>query len=154
MEYRAPSPVISESESDHNQTTWGPANDQASDELVAVPNPVDEALAATLDPVVSLQGSLPLDPPTQPTMSANATTTTPANPPPPSGGMRGVPPTIFNGTCSQADDFWGQFCRFKLVNCTHKAMKIPFDQVLTALTYMHGPLINDWIDQQEKKLAS
>lgn len=32
-------------------------------------------------------------------------------------------------------------------------MKIPFDRVLTALTYMHGPLINDWVDQQEKKLA-
>ena len=32
-------------------------------------------------------------------------------------------------------------------------MKIPFDHVLTALTYMRGPLINDWIDQQEKKLA-
>ena len=33
-------------------------------------------------------------------------------------------------------------------------MKTPFDQVLTALTYMRGPLINDWVDQQEKKLAN
>ena len=33
-------------------------------------------------------------------------------------------------------------------------MKVPFDRVLTALTYMRGPLINDWIDQQEKKLAA
>ena len=32
-------------------------------------------------------------------------------------------------------------------------MKVPYDRVLTALTYMRGPLINDWIDQQEKKLA-
>lgn len=32
-------------------------------------------------------------------------------------------------------------------------MKLPFDRVLTALTYMRGPLINDWVDQQEKKLA-
>ena len=32
-------------------------------------------------------------------------------------------------------------------------MKVPFDWVLTALTYMHCPLINDWVDQQEKKLA-
>ena len=31
-------------------------------------------------------------------------------------------------------------------------MKVPYDRVLTALTYMRGPLINDWIDQQEKKL--
>ena len=47
----------------------------------------------------------------------------------------------------------GQFRRFKMVNRTHEAMKIPYDRVLTALTYMRGPLINDWIDQQEKKLA-
>ena len=33
-------------------------------------------------------------------------------------------------------------------------MKVPFDRVLTALTYMRGPLINDWVDQQEKKLAA
>ena len=41
-----------------------------------------------------------------------------------------------------------------MVNRTHDAMKAPFDCVLTALTYMQGPLINDWVDQQEKKLAS
>ena len=33
-------------------------------------------------------------------------------------------------------------------------MKVPFDRVLTALTYIRGPLINDWVDQQEKKLAA
>ena len=32
-------------------------------------------------------------------------------------------------------------------------MKVPYDRVLTALTYIRGPLINDWVDQQEKKLA-
>ena len=31
-------------------------------------------------------------------------------------------------------------------------MKVPYDHVLTALTYMRGPLINDWVDQQEKRL--
>jgi hypothetical protein len=24
-------------------------------------------------------------------------------------GMRGVPPSIFNGTCSNTDEFWAQF---------------------------------------------
>ena len=107
-----------------------------------------------LDPVVSLQGSLPLNPPAPPVMSVNTTTTTPAQNAPSSGGMWGVPPTIFDGTRSKADDFWGQFRRFKLVNQTHEAMKVSFDRVLTALTYMRGPLINDWVDQQEKKLAA
>ena len=86
-------------------------------------------------------------------MSVNVTTTTPAQNVPSNGGMRGVPPTIFDGTRSKADDFMGQFRQFKMVNRTHEAMKVPYDRVLTALTYMRGPLINDWIDQQEKKLA-
>ena len=87
-------------------------------------------------------------------MSVNVTTTVPAQQLPLNGGMRGVPPTIFDGTRSHADDFWGQFRRFKMVNRSHEAMKVPYDRVLTALTYMRGPLINDWVDQQEKKLAS
>ena len=41
-----------------------------------------------------------------------------------------------------------------MVNRTHEAMKIPYDRVLTALTYIRGPLINDWVDQQEKRLAA
>lgn len=86
-------------------------------------------------------------------MSVNVTTTTPAQNPPSNGGMRRVPPTIFDGTRSRADDFWGQFRWFKMVNRTHDAMKIPYDHILTALTYIRGPLINDWVDQQEKKLA-
>ena len=87
-------------------------------------------------------------------MSVNVTTTTPALNPPSNRGMCGVPPTIFDGTQSHADDFWGQFRRFKMVNRTHDAMKVLFDRILTTLTYMQGPLINDWVDQQEKKLAS
>ena len=85
-------------------------------------------------------------------MSVNVTTAVPAQNTPSNGGMRGVPPTIFDGTRSKADDFMGQFRRFKMVNRNHEAMKVPYDRVLTALTYMRGPLINDWIDQQEKKL--
>ena len=154
-EYRTPSPTISESKSgNHQPETWGPAANEPLDEIIPVPGPLDDALAATLDPVVSLQGSLPLGPPRQETMSVNVTTTIPAQNAPSNGGMRGVPPTIFDGTRSKADDFMGQFRRFKMVNRTHKAMKIPFDRVLTALTYMRGPLINDWVDQQEKKLAA
>ena len=86
-------------------------------------------------------------------MSVNVATTAPIQNPPSNGGMRGIPPTIFDGMRSRADDFWGQFRRFKMVNQAHEAMKIPYDRVLTVLTYIRGPLINDWVDQQEKKLA-
>ena len=151
-----PSATISESGSEVEQNTqWGPETAvPADDEPITEPNPLDDALAATLGPIVSLQGSLLLDPPQQETMSVNVTTTTPVQNPPSNGGMRGVPPTIFDGTRSKADDFWGQFQRFKLVNRAHDAMRVPFDRVLTTLMYMRGPLINDWVDQQEKKLAA
>ena len=151
-DYRAPSPAHSESEPENQPTeTWGPQN-EPFDEVIVAPGPLDEVLADALGPIVSLQGSLPLDPPQQETMSVNVTTMTPAQNTPSNGGMRGVPPTIFDGTQSKADDFMGQFRRFKMVNRNHEAMKVPYDHVLTALTYMRGPLINDWIDQQEKKL--
>ena len=152
-DYRAPSPEHSESEPENQPTeTWGPQN-EPFDEAVVAPGPLDEALAAALDPIVSLQGSLPLDPPQQETMSVNVTTTAPTSNPPSVGGMHGVPPTMFDGTRSHADDFWGQLRRFKMVNRNHESMKVPYDRVLTALTYMRGPLINDWVDQQEKRLA-
>lgn len=32
-------------------------------------------------------------------------------------------------------------------------MVTPFNRVLTTLTYIQGPLINDWVDQQEQQLA-
>ena len=154
-DYRAPSPEISESDHDKNHTeSWGPAADEPIDETIPAPGPLDDALAATLDPVVSLQGSLPLDPPQQENMSVNVTTAIPMQNPPLNGGMRGVPPSIFDSTRSRTDDFMGQFCRFKMVNRTHESMRVPFDRVLTALTYMQGPLINDWVDQQEKKLEA
>ena len=151
-DYRAPSPTNSESEPENQPAeTWGPQN-EPFDEAVVAPGPLDDVLAAALDLIVSLQGSLPLDPPQQETMSVNVTTAAPAQNAPSNGGMRGVPPTIFDGNRSHAEDFWGQLRRFKMVNRNHDAMKVPYDRVLTALTYMRGPLINDWVDQQEKRL--
>ena len=52
------------------------------------------------------------------------------------GGMRGIQPTIFNGTCTLADDFWAQFRQYKMVNRTHDSMTKAYDRVLTALTYI------------------
>ena len=151
-DYRAPSPSHSDSEPENQPAEpWGPQN-EPFDETVVAPGPLNEVLADALGPIVTLQGPLPLDPPQQETMSVNVTTATPAQNLPSNGGMRGVPPTIFDGTRNRADNFMGQFRRFKMVNRNHEAMKVPYDHVLTALTYMRGPLINDWIDQQEKKL--
>ena len=40
-----------------------------------------------------------------------------------------------------------------MVNQIHEAMLQLFNQVLMVLTYIHRPLINDWVDSQEWKLA-
>ena len=83
------------------------------------------------------------------TVPAAAATPTPSN-----GGMRGVQPPIFDGTRAHADDFWAQFRRYKMVNRTHDSMTKAYDRVLTALTYIRGPMINDWVNNQEKNLIA
>ena len=68
--------------------------------------------------------------------------------------MRGIQPAIFDGTRALADDFWAQFRRYKMVNCTHDSMTKAYDRVLTALTYIRGPMINDWVNTQENNLVT
>ena len=70
------------------------------------------------------------------------------------GGMRGIPPAIFNGTRTLADKFWAQFRRYKMVNRTHDSMTKAYDRVLTALTYIWGPMVNDWVNTQENNLVT
>ena len=99
---------------------------------------------------------VPTAPPVQPTsMSASATgtgtapTTAPTN-----GGLRGVPPTIFNGDRSKANTFWSEFHHYKMNNRTHPAMTVPFDCVLITLSYIRGPLVDDWVNAQETHLTT
>ena len=70
------------------------------------------------------------------------------------GGMRGIPPAIFDGTHALADEFWAQFRRYKMVNRTHDSMTKAYDRVLTALTYIQGPMVNDWVNTQENILLA
>jgi hypothetical protein len=62
--------------------------------------------------------------------------------------------SVFDGTRSNANEFWAQFRRYKLVNQMHDSMTKPFNQVLTTLTYIRGPMINDWVNAQEEYLAN
>ena len=155
--YHAPPPEISDSDHEmervpspisENKKTWGLA--------MHVPIKVDNTLkpttqgptigtiTAAFDIVPSLQGSLPLDPPSEPpTMSVNITTTSPALNVP-NRGMQGVPPAIFDGMQSRADEFWSQFCCYKLVNWAHKSMtKTLWQGTHGTHIYIQGPMIND-----------
>ena len=80
---------------------------------------------------------------------AAAAALTPSN-----GSMRGIQPPIFDGTRAQADNFWAQFRQYKMVNRTHDSMTKAYDQVLTALTYIRGPMVNNWVNTQENNLMT
>ena len=41
-----------------------------------------------------------------------------------------------------------------MVNCTHDSMTKAYDRVLTALTYIRGPMVNDWVNTQENNLVT
>ena len=41
-----------------------------------------------------------------------------------------------------------------MVNRTHDSMTKAYDRVLTALTYILGPMINDWVNTQENNLIN
>jgi hypothetical protein len=142
-----------------------------------------DALATALSPIASLQGSLPLTTQpavpvilqqtiastttnqnptvTVPTMSASATgtgsgTRAPAggNPPPASGALRGTAPAIFNGNRTDSRTFLSQFRRFKMLNKDNDVMKTPFYHVLTALSYIRGENVNDWVESQDLGLET
>jgi hypothetical protein len=143
-----------------------------------------DALATALSPIASLQGSLPLTAQptvpvilqqtiasttinpqnptvTAPTMSASATGTgsgtrapTGGNPPPASGALRGTTPAIFNGNQTDSKTFLSQFRRFKMLNKDNDIMKTPFYCVLTALSYIRGENVNNWVESQDLGLET
>ena len=88
--------------------------------------------------------------PTNPTiMSAVHATTTSATTTTTNGSMLGTPPTIFTGDRSKSEDFVNEFKRYVRLNRNHAVMRLPYDRVMMALSYMKGPLFNDWVKAQE-----
>jgi hypothetical protein len=110
------------------------------------PTPTIDTIVASINTTVSLSGTLPLDPPD---MSASATTVS-LNPP--TNGIKGVAPAIFDRKQSRTENFLNEFHQFKLLKRKNKSFSIPFYRVLTALSYIHGPLVEDWVNAQDKTL--
>jgi hypothetical protein len=114
----------------------------------AVPNPTPSlsTAAASFGPTAP-PNLAPIRPPSPVdiTMSVNATTTTGTTP---SNGMKGVAPAIFNGDRSKSDSFWNKFRRYRLLNRKNESVSIPFYRVLTVLSYIRGPLVEDWVNAQ------
>jgi hypothetical protein len=114
------------------------------------------------NPIVSIQsitssfGPINIDTPTEAPdidMSANITTVAPTHAPS-SNGLKGTAPAVFTGDCSRSEAFWNEFHRYRLLNRNNDSINIPFFCMLTALSYIKGPLVEDWVNAQDKELRT
>ncbi|KAH9168121.1 hypothetical protein EDB89DRAFT_2074234 [Lactarius sanguifluus] len=63
---------------------------------------------------------------------------------PPTQPFNGLPPTIFDGDRSYSRAFLTQFRTFARINQRHTDVTYPHRRVKLALSFIHGPLVNDW----------
>ena len=57
----------------------------------------------------------------------------------------GNPPIVFNGDKSKSEEFSTQWQLYEGVNMTNNQMRIPFQRAMLFLTYLQGPLVNEWV---------
>jgi hypothetical protein len=84
-------------------------------------------------------------------MSANVTTVAPTHAPS-SNGLKGTAPAVFTGDRSRSESFWNEFRRYRLLNQNNESISIPFFRVLMALSYIKGPMVEDWVNAQDEEL--
>ena len=68
------------------------------------------------------------------------------------GGLKGTPPPMFDGDRDKSHKFLVDFRIYKFTNRNNDAMSNPATRVTTALTYMGGPLVDPWKEQQMEEL--
>jgi len=76
-------------------------------------------------------------------MAAPAAAAAPAN-----GALRGCPPPIFDGDRTKSSDFLLAFRIYKFTNRAHEVMTNPATRTTTALSYIAGPLVEAWKEEQ------
>jgi hypothetical protein len=81
-------------------------------------------------------------------MSVNNTATVNS----PSSRFKGIAPNIFMGDHSHLDAFWNEFHRYRMLNQQNDTMSTPFYHILTALSYIKGPIVEDWVNTIDKEL--
>jgi hypothetical protein len=69
-----------------------------------------------------------------------------------STGFKGIALNMFTSDRSRSDAFLNEFRRYKMLNHNNEAMNVPFYHVLTALSYIKGPLVEDWVNAQGETL--
>jgi hypothetical protein len=72
-------------------------------------------------------------------------------PPPPPVQMQGTdklvgnPPHIFTGDRTKSEEFITQWEMYEGVNISNNLMHIAYQQSLLFMTYIQGPLVNEWV---------
>ena len=61
-------------------------------------------------------------------------------------GLKGNPPAIFDGNCSQSNKFLREFRIFRLSNNNNASMSIPLDCIGIATSYICGKNMDDWVE--------
>jgi hypothetical protein len=116
-------------------------------------SPAVETPTVLIDAVTASFGPIAVDPPEQPpvetAMSVNATTTTGHAS---TNSLKGTALAIFNGDRSRSDAFWNEFRCYWLLNRNNNSISTPFYRILTALSYIKGPLVEDWVNAQASTL--
>jgi hypothetical protein len=91
---------------------------------------------------------------TAPPVTAQATITTPVDD---KTNLRGKQPSTFDGTRSKADNFWRAFKIYRILNKETNTIKNPFHQTALAISFITGPNVDDWaenqLDQLEEKTS-
>ncbi|KAH8999572.1 hypothetical protein EDB92DRAFT_2008452 [Lactarius akahatsu] len=126
-----------------------------------LPDPVDELMEAfrRLTPIhvdlALVDSSVPTPTPTVPTASfAPCTTPTvvPMATAPLTGALKGTPPALFTGNCTDSEQFLWEFRLHHKLNRDNGIMQNPYSRVICALGFIRGPSVNNWVDIEEQKL--
>ncbi len=69
-------------------------------------------------------------------------------PPALAGKLGGNPPKGFHGDREESKSFLLNFLLYQGMNPHVEQLAIPFQQSMTFLSYIRGPLVNDWVKEQ------
>jgi len=68
------------------------------------------------------------------------------------GALKGNPPFIFDGNRQLSKKFLLAFQLWRMINKSNDTMKRPYSRVIAALSYMDGPKVDSWKEEQTIRL--
>ena len=114
--------------------------------------PLDTTPAGAVHPQLSIQTAM--------TEQIDTTITGPEGQPQPNinvinhnGALKGNPPPIFDGERSKSRTFLTAFYLWRLTNKHNDTMRKPYSHITTLLSYMSGPQVDSWKEEQLDKLV-